>query len=357
MNYMGGDCNLSDMMLYNIDNQELTGSDKNTHIVAMIDVGHQANALDGSWSGARTFYVTKDDTPDQINSPVVEDHGINVDMSSPATLTEFIVNTIKKFPSDYVALILNDHGGGFTGAMADNSDGNFMSVPQIKQAISGAEKITGKQIDIIGFDACLMAQTEVAYELKDNTSILLASEENEGGGGWTYNEILNKSIPEAINKLQTVLTKRINVSPVDFAKIVVRGNELHHSVTPTFSAIDLTKMDTLGHAVNEFAEAIIQSGEKEAIRTAITKSEHYGGFDEPYTDFRDLYHIADLISNSVQDKKFKETAEGVKKALKDSVIANETAKYRYPNANGLSIYAPAKSASGLAYNYSELIFP
>ncbi|MEQ8173020.1 MAG: hypothetical protein ABRQ38_29315, partial [Candidatus Eremiobacterota bacterium] len=32
MNYMGGDCNLSDMMLYNIDNQELTGSDKNTHI-------------------------------------------------------------------------------------------------------------------------------------------------------------------------------------------------------------------------------------------------------------------------------------------------------------------------------------
>ena len=86
------------------------------------------------------------------------------------------------------------------------------------------------------------------------------------------------------------------------------------------------------------------------------KSEHYGGFDEPYTDFRDIYHIADSVSKAVHEENLKETAEGVKKAIKDSVIANETAKYRYPNANGLSIYAPTNAGSGPEYNYKELNF-
>jgi hypothetical protein len=34
MNYIGGDCNLKEFQALNIDNQELAGSDKNTHIVA-----------------------------------------------------------------------------------------------------------------------------------------------------------------------------------------------------------------------------------------------------------------------------------------------------------------------------------
>jgi len=158
INYVAGDCNLTEFQLKNLDQQELVGSDKNTHLVAYVDVGPKDDPFGQGWQNARTYYINKDNTPDKLNSELIAEHG-RVDMSSPKTLRDFLVDAVKKFPADHVALILNDHGGGFTGAMSDESDGNFMSVPQIKQALAEAEAVTGKKLDILGFDACLMAET------------------------------------------------------------------------------------------------------------------------------------------------------------------------------------------------------
>lgn len=275
MNYIGADCNLKQFQEANVDNQELVGSDANTHIVAMIDVGPESNPLSGEWTGCKTFYVTKDTTPNKINSPVVTSHGDHMDMSDPKTLTNFIVDTMKKFPAENVALVLNDHGGGFTGAMADDSDGGFMSTPQLGQALADAEKITGKKIDIVGFDACLMANTEVAHALKDNAKILLAAEESEGGPGWMYDGMLNKGggMSAAIDGLQKAMEQKITVSPEQFAKIVVKENEAHQRDIPTFSATDLTKIDALTQATDKLAKAMIDSNEKPAIKTASGRSE------------------------------------------------------------------------------------
>ncbi|HPZ09792.1 MAG TPA: clostripain-related cysteine peptidase [Candidatus Eremiobacteraeota bacterium] len=357
MNFIAADCNLKKYQEANIDNQELVGSDANTHIIAMIDVGPGANPLGGTWTGCRTFYVTQDNVPNKVNSPVVADHGNKVDMSDPATLTKFIVDSMAKFPSDYVALVLNDHGGGFTGALADDTDGGFMSTPQLRQALADAEKITGKKIDIIGYDACLMAEAEVAHELKDNANILLASEESELGPGWTYSGMLNKApgMTEAIGRLQEALEQRISVSPVDFAKIVVAQNEVNQRYIPTFSATDLTKIDTLTKTVDEFAKAIIASEEKSAIKTAMTKGDKYGSGYTPYKYLRDLHNLADNVGNAVQDVAVKEAAKNVKKAFKEAIIANEHS-YKYPNSEGLTIFAPTTSGSGVGYKYGDLAF-
>jgi len=276
-------------------------------------------------------------------------------MSDPKTLTKFIVDGMKKFPSDHVAVILNDHGGGFTGAMADDHDGRFMSTPQLKEAFAEAEKITGKKVDIIGFDACLMAETEIAYELKDQGKILLASEENEGGPGWTYNDMLGKTMGDSIGMLQKALKQKINVSPEEFAKTVVKTNELHQRDIPTFSATDLTKMDKLAEATNEFAKAILKSDEDRAIKSAISEADSYGGGYSPYRDIHDIHHIADLVTKKVSDPELKKAAEGVKEALKDSIIANE-ASSQYSGSKGLSMYAPTHSSYGIGYNYGELQF-
>jgi hypothetical protein len=355
MNYIAADCNLKELQEKNIDNQELVGSDENTHIVAMIDVGPDANPLTGTWTGARTFYLNQDSKEGEIKSPVIAEFGNHVNMSDPKILTDFIVDTMKKFPSDNVLLSLNDHGGGFTGALADDTDGDFMSVPQIKQALSDAEKQTGKKIDIIGFDACLMAETEVAHGLKDNASILLASEEIEYGMGWSNNEILesSKGMTDSITMLQEALKKKINVTPEEFARIVVKHSETKQHELPTFSATDLSGINKLTSAVNGLAEAIIQSGEKEEIRTAIKSSEHYGGEGKPYEDIYDLHHIADNISKSVKDEKLRKAAEEVKKTLSDTVIAYQSDKNQYPASRGLSIYAPV---DGPSYGYSDLPF-
>ena len=406
MNYIGADCNLKEFQADNIDNQELVGSDKNTHIVAMIDVGPgrdmektetgEEKAPSGpssiNWKGARTFYVTHDTTPKQINSPVLEDHGMDVNMAKPGTLTKFIVDMMSKFPSDHVALVLNDHGGGFTGAIADDTQGGFMSTPQLSQALADAEKITGKKIDILGFDACLMAAAEVAHEFKDNAKILLASEETEGGPGWTYDGMMkegtkgtpptkgevvgmlkkaiaekkfnagalqsNRAMSNSISMLQNAMTKKIDVSPEEFAKIVVKVNEQHQQDICTFSATDLTKVDGVTKASDELSKAILNTDNKTAVKDAIMQAENYGGWQQPkpYADMRDLNHVAELLEKGVSDPKLKEAAANVRKAISEAVIANESDPEKYPNSKGLSIYAPTDNPGGPEYKYNDLQF-
>jgi hypothetical protein len=367
MNYIGADCNLKEFQALNIDNQELVGSDKNTHIVAMIDVGPSGrgdlsemsdedkakpSAID--WKGGKTFYVTQDSTQAKINSPVIAEHGLNVDMSNPGTLAKFIIDTVAKFPSDHVALVLNDHGGGWTGAISDDTNGGMFTMPQIKQALDDAEKVTGKKVDILGFDCCLMADLQAAYEFKDSANILLASQETESGPGWTYSPMLGGGKGEALQMLQAAMTKKIDVSPEEFAKIVVKVNEQHQKDIPTFSATDLTKVGDLTKATDTLAQAILKTDEKAEVKKAILQAENYGGGWAPYKDMRDLDHMAGLIEKAVKDPELKEAALGVKKALSEAIIANE-ASPEYPNSKGLHIYGEMK-ADGLGADYKELKF-
>jgi len=388
MNYIAADCNLKEFQAANIDNQELVGSDKNTHVVAMIDVGDMSKTEEAGegrkageageagrpeqpsmidWTGAKTYYVTKDNQMGKLNSPVVGDHG-QINMTDPKTLTNFIVDSMKKFPSDHVALVMNDHGGGFTGAMSDDGSGQgSFTMPQIKQAIADAEKVTGKKIDILGFDACLMADVQAAHEFKDVANYLLASEETEGGPGWTYDNMMNdegkpKEISnqmfKAVSMLQDAMEKKITVSPEEFCKIVVKVNEAHNNDIPTFSATDLTKMDGVAKAVDEFSKAIIETEEKPAVQSAIMNAEAYGGWmkPEPYCDMHDLHHIATLVNNGVSDEKLKKAAQSVQKAIGEAVIANETDQSQFPNSKGLSIFAPLGQKDGLGYGYNDLSF-
>ncbi|HPZ09791.1 MAG TPA: clostripain-related cysteine peptidase [Candidatus Eremiobacteraeota bacterium] len=364
MNYVAADCNLKEYQAANIDNQEIVGSDANTHVVAMIDIGPN-NTPKGilDWSGGRTYYVTQDSQLGKINSPVVEEYGDHINMVDTKTLTKFIVDMMQKFPSDHVALIMNDHGGGWVGAMSDDTDGKGkdFSMPDMKNALAEAEKITGKKIDIFGFDACLMADTQAAYEFKDVANFYLAAEETEGGPGWSYNSMLDghlepKSVSSqmssAMRLLQDAMNKKINVSPEEFCKIVVKVNEENQKYIPTFSAIDLTKMDIVKDATNGLAEAILKTDEKEAVRNAIMNAQNYGGGWAPYNDMHDLGHLAKLIDKGVSDPALKKAAEGVKKAIEQAVIANEVSP-KYSESTGLHIYAPS---GGMGADYQELAF-
>jgi hypothetical protein len=390
MNYVAADCNLLDYQLGNIDHMERVGSDKNTHIVTLVDVGplkapmplgekQGENGVEpGDWSGARTLYITKDDTKKWIKSDVIGEHGDKVDMSDPETLKNFVINTMKEYPAQHTALIFNDHGGGHTGAMADDTDGNFMPIPGMKQALAEAQEVTGEKIDVIGFDACVMAQLEVAHSLKDQADILLASQENEKGHGWSYEKVYrNKNssedfeeipfdkapsdevpfdgmlggftIGEAIKKFQENEIYKIDVTPRQFAATIVDINAEHNDVIPTFSATDLTKIDGLTEKVDKLAEKIIKSDDKETIRKAIEEAENYGGGWQPYRDMRDLGHLCNNIIDTTTDDQVKEAAKNVRKELKEAVFANQVNPYEHPKSEGLSIYAPTMDDFGPEY--------
>ena len=355
MNYIAADCNLTDFQLANIDQQEKVGSDENTHVVAYVDVGNQKNVM-GDWHDCRTYYVTKDDQEGKLNSEVIQEFG-KTDMSDYKTLTKFVVDAMGKFPADHVCLVLNDHGGGFTGAMSDDGAGKgSMSVPDMKKALAEAEAITGKKIDVLGFDACLMAETEVAYELKDHANIFMASEETENGPGWAYESMLNgANMSKVIERVQESSTGRINVDPEAFAKIVIDINNEHIDDIPTFSITDMSKMEGFKDSLNGLAETIMKSDDKDTVKQAIRNAENYGQGWAPYGDIRDVGNLADNIIASSKDKSLVEAAKNVKASLTEAVMYNSVGN-QHPKSQGLSIYAPTNKPQDLGFSYEDLQF-
>src|SRR5262249_15167040 len=95
---------------------------------------------------------------------------------------------------EHYALVIWNHGAGWSGVSSDDNTKHKLDLPEVREAlegICGALKKQGKdRIDVLDFDACLMATLEVAYELKDTVDFLVSSQETEPGDGMPYDDYL-----------------------------------------------------------------------------------------------------------------------------------------------------------------------
>jgi len=336
LHYGAADNNLSSFIREDVCEMEQVGSDANTHIVSQ---------LDQRTGNCKRYYINKEPAAG-LQSPVVEDMGPKVDMSNPKTLTDFLVWGQKNYPGEHVALVIGSHGGGTMGAAADDRDGHIMSPGGLKQAFADAEKITGKKVDILAFDCCLMANTEVAYELRDAAKYIVASEESEGGAGWPYHNVLNENV---LYGLQEALAKKLTISPEEFAKKIIKDTAQIPRDLPTMSAIDTSKMPEVAKQLDGFAKAIIDTDtDKATLKSIASKT-------EKFESFRDTYHFCKQIveSTSITDENLKAQAQNVMNAVNDAVIANQSSK-QYPNAYGLQMEIP--TYGNVSSGYQKLDF-
>lgn len=158
-------------------------------------------------------------------------------MSKPDELASFLAWAKEAYPADRYILALWDHGGGFSNGYGmdavNEREGDLptLSVSEICDAI-GSSGIT---FDIIGFDACLMQDIEVAAALEPYADYLLASEEVEGGYGWSYTSAFG------------MLAENPGLSSVDFGREVVACYDPYNTIigggepntTATLSFVDL----------------------------------------------------------------------------------------------------------------------
>ena len=115
----------------------------------------------------------------------------------PAFFREVLDYIIAEFPSQSYGLVLSSHGSGWSynpentarsfGGDMIGENGKLID-PQFINIKSLAQQLPVK-FDFILFDACLMAQVEVAYELKDKADFLLASPITIAGKGFAYDSI------------------------------------------------------------------------------------------------------------------------------------------------------------------------
>jgi hypothetical protein len=223
-----------------------------------------------------------------------------------------------------------------------------MGAGDLEDALRIAHEKTGRKIDVLGFDQCLMASTEIAHQLKDYADILVASEEVEGGAGWQYDQALGEKktnevsrilTPKVLNYAAAALRARDPLTPEDMAKAVVTMAEGNQRDLGTMSAVDLRKMPALSEAIDNFAGKVLDSNLSKSDFLSVAQK------TQKFYDFADMGHFVQLAGEKFGGE-IGDAAAQVKQALTDAVIAEQHSS-RYPNATGLNIEIDKQRMAGM----------
>jgi len=287
-------------------------------VLAANNEGYADDVSNGNWTNTRRYYITQDFDPIQINSQLESDLG-ELNMGDPQTLIDF------------------------ASWAADTSGGDKITMPELEYAFSAISAQIGEKIDIVGMDACFMAMTEVAYQIKDYADILVTSEESEPFNGWPYDTILGEL---AGNPL--ISSEQFAADIVDkYIFSYTYNNYTYNNVTQ--SAIDLSYMDTLAGQLSNLALAIMSdsSTTKSKYVLASTSSQYYGDWD--FIDLFDFCNQLLAYSNSLEVKNI---ASSIQQTLNYAVIKSGYSGGSVSGSKGLSIYFPY-TAYHYYYNYTN----
>lgn len=332
MHYAAADNNLLPYIKSDVNEMEAAGSTPNMNLVVQLDEGPTC----------KRYYLEKDNDPQKINSPVLQEMG-KIDMAKVEVLADFIKFAVEKYPAEHYALVIGDHGAGWQGAISNDSHGTFMSTPNIRKAI----EMSGKKLDVLGFDCCLMATSEVATEMKEaGVNYMVGSQQNEGGDGWPYTSLLTK---RSLGELDRALRMKLDIPPRELAIKMVDNAATDQYSLPTLSATDLSKMKDLADATNLFAGQIMLTDTPNSVFKAIAKKTEYFN-----NGMRDQFHFAELVATSpdIKDEQLKKAAKMMTEAIGKAVIKEEHST-RHPNAHGLSAEIPTYGGARAGYTDLE----
>jgi hypothetical protein len=287
MFYFDADNNLEEAMYGDANQLESFDLPPWLTVVMLIDRNSGYYTGDGDWGGTRLYRIQRDGDTTAITSPRLADPtylhltdaGDNeeLDMGVPATLDGFVQYAQAAFPADNYGLFLSDHGDGWSkklrdgsrvarGVCTDDSSGNMLSIQTGVGPV-----VAGKGIDVVGFDACLMATVEVAWAFKGEASFMVTSQATEPDAGWDYGNWLSSWVAAGGGAAALASTE------VDSYGAYYADYGDWSEVTQ--SAVDLAQLDALGNALDGFMAGDIPS-------------DHLGGEIETGYGNYDLWEMA-----------------------------------------------------------------
>ena len=321
------DNDLYECCVNDLDKSE-RGTHEDIHVLAQVDHRPNPDAL-GPHSVQR-LELQNDQQP-LLHSPVKADLG-DASMADPKNLSEFIQWGIKNYPAENYWLVISDHGDAWKGAAQDEGHREWMSLPQIQSALEDARQQTGRKLDLLSFDCCHMASTEVAHQLKDESRYMVASQEVMGYIGLPYEQVLGEAAQHSPRQLAQRLVQVSTANPEDI---------------PTFSAVDLEKVPALSEAVTQLGQAITASALSGAqLREVLADT-------QPFWEYRDLHQLAgNLACKAEAEPALRQAAGCVQTALTEAVIAEQHAS-SHPGAHGLQIEVNRDSPQNRQARYGE----
>ena len=337
---------------FDINEMELVGSNAQMNIVVQIDRAEGSFDGDGDWTDTRRLYVTQDSDINRINSQVVESLG-EVDMGNPQTLVDFMTWTIQNYPAKKYALIMSDHGGGWTGGFSDLQSGSSLSMPQIVQAIELVQQqMGGQKFEIIGFDACLMGMVEVYGALYPYSNYMVASEEVIPSTGWSYAAWMNQLAQNPTMDGRGVSQAIVSTYIVQDTLLTLRSSSAEITeveAATTLSAVESARVPDVIGAMNQFISVMATVDQRYVAQAREYTRSYYSIFGEDTpSPFIDLGNFAEILANATGDPAVFQASEQLKAAISSAIVAEKHGQ-RMSGSNGMSFHFPISDI----YAYTE----
>jgi len=386
MVYMAADNDLSIAGESDLAEMRAVGSTADVNVLVELD--HQGGR------GTSRYLIRRDGADeDRI-------HLGETDSADPKVLTSFAAWAIRNYPAERYALILWSHGSGWEPSGAcraagsvdhrgstkserkavrraasnfhkpffrpaikafstskaakraicfDDGSGHSLDTVELGRVLRQVNRMLGRPLDILGMDACLMSNLEVAYQVKNYVRYVVASEENMPATGWPYSAVL-KTLTESPNKPTAGLVAHMVAA---YIQSCIKGNV---SNPVTQSALDLSEIDSPARALDKLADALIAHTPKASTEIFNTQR------DSVRFRHDTLWDIADFcrkLEKKTSCRTVRLAAREVRTALQPGsgrfVIAEAHVGAEFKHCGGVSIYLQPPQTP-LSKHYSKLNF-
>jgi hypothetical protein len=270
------------------------------------------------------------------------------DFGDGATFRWFIQEVRSRYPSGRLAVSVWDHGYGWRSFAADDtSGGDRITMDEFRSALADA----GVTVDLLAFDCCNMANTEVAYEAarSGKVGILVASEETVPQNGYPYDLML---APVTTDPTRT---------PAQVGADMVAGWKTYYDAQTWapgahLAAIDLARLESATADLQDWATLL--RIDLAASRDGITAAASTSWFAWA-TDYADLGDLCRQLAadGGITDPALKAASRRVTADVAAALIAQDTGPAS-ARATGLSVWWPSRDSWGTseAAYYAQAAF-
>lgn len=268
----------------------------------------------------------------------------NHNATDPVTMVRVLEDMVKLSPSKSYGLIFGSHGTSWmpgnevAGRSFGDDAGYNINIPEMAETLETV--FSGRQLDFVLFDACMMATAEVCYEFKDVTDYLIGAVVETHVYGHPYDVILPKLY------MNNVPYNEICQDYIDYSRQL--------GAWGTCAAVDCRKIDELAEWVYTNLDA---RSEKLPIFD-INTIQQYGVETFKYFSF-DVVDFFRILNDNI-------VPEGLDDVMNKVVVAKE-ALYgvQYPIVNdplytieeghfcGIGMYFPFRVAKSPWNSYYE----
>ena len=267
-------------------------------------------------------------------------------MADSETLGLLLDCAYSRYPADRYALIIWDHGGGpIEGVCYDELfPGKVMTLPALRNALRAAGvDARDRRLSWIGFDACMMANVETCWILRDYADYLIASQEEEPSGGWDYSFLKGlESDPGGADTGRRIIDAYFSQDHSE--KDVL-----------TLSCIDLKAVWAVRNALNQFFGPLVSTLTDETFSELSRQRHRVPGFGRAEYNAASDFDLVDLLSLSRAYGDGGNASRQLERAVGKAVVYTRS---NLSGATGLSVYHPCynreKFTGGWADVYSDL---